>query len=157
MMKRLIYSMMIAACSFTTLSAQEKADTIVYSPTIADHINVGRYASVTQPEGLNMRLVSTTEEKKNPAAAAGGYRIQAFSGNNARTAKRDADNRAAAINEKYPEYATYVTFDSPYWRLKVGDFNNYDDAAAALAEMKRSFPTFSREMRLVRDRINIKD
>lgn len=164
-MKRLIYILALLLCSVTSYSQEPQeapevtADSVaaVTPPTIADHICASGHASVTQPDKLNLRLVRAEEHEHSNAAhaAAGGYRIQAFSGNNARTAKRDADNRAAAFAERYPEYATYVTFDAPYWRLKVGDFRTYEDAAAALSEFKHAFPSFAREMRLVRDRINI--
>lgn len=162
-MKRLIYALTllfgVAAASYAQDTHEAVADTTttVATPTIADHINATDRATVTQPDKLNRRLARKVKHEESASAtrAAGGYRIQFFSGNNARTAKRDADNRAAAFTERYPEYGTYVTFDAPYWRLRVGDFVTYEDAAAALTEFKRAFPSFAREMRLVRDRINI--
>ena len=140
------------------IAAQESADTVVIiTPTIADRINESGTATVTHPEKLNIRLVKATTKPQTNAQTAlvSGYRIQAFSGNNARTAKRDADNRANAISAKFPDYATYVTFDAPYWRLKIGDFSEYEDAAAILSELKREFPSFARELRLVRDKIKV--
>lgn len=126
--------------------------------TIADKINASGHAVVTHPAALNARLIAvvaeenTTEHKD--AVPTGGYRIQVFSGNNARTAQADAESRAAMIRDQFPDVATYVIYDAPYWRLRVGDFTTYEEAAATLSNLKRAYPSFAREMRLVRDRIN---
>lgn len=127
--------------------------------TIADKINASGRAKVTQPALLNARLEAKVVEEapaenSEAAVVTGGYRIQVFSGNNARTAKNDAENRATLIRENFPEVATYVIYDAPYWRLRAGDYATYEEAAVVLSELKRAFPTFAREMRLVRDRIN---
>lgn len=151
-MKHLI-SLIVLMCAALMGSAQD-------SLTIADRINASGKATVTQPEELNARLARHAGIDDAPAAEAaapaGGYRIQVFSGNNAATAKRDAESRAAAIRDRFPELATYVIYDAPYWRLRVGDFPSSDHAGTVLGEMKRAFPSFAREMRLVRDRINVK-
>ncbi len=90
-----------------------------------------------------------------PAACRRGYRIQVFSDNNARTAEREAHSKAAAISESFPQWGTYITYDSPYWRLRVGDFQTYEDATDAVMELKNAFPAYRRELRVVRDRIRI--
>lgn len=163
-MRKLIFSIIAIAMGCHTVPAQdlvaESADSAkVAVPTIAEHIIASGLAVIEQPEALNEKLrhVASAQESASTGEkiVVGGYRIQMFSGNNARTAKNDADTRAAAVRESFPEYETYVTFDSPYWRLKVGDFQNYDDAAAALSMFKKAFPNIAREMRMVRDRINV--
>lgn len=134
--------------------------------TIADRINASGVATVSQPARLNARLApavqateKTTEAEAAPTAtrSAGGYRIQLFSGNNARTAKNEATHRASLIDTQFPEYASYVSYDAPYWRLKVGDFRNYEEASAALSRLKAAMPSYAREMRVVRDRINTRE
>lgn len=82
-----------------------------------------------------------------------GYRIQAFneaSGN----AKAGAQERARAIAMKFPQYRTYISYNAPTWRLRVGDFKNQGDAQAALSRIRSIFPQFS-GMILVRDNINV--
>lgn len=97
-------------------------------------------------------------EADRPARQAGtksvGYRVQVYSDNNARTAKTTARQRERAISGAFPDYGTYVTYASPYWRLRVGDFRSQYDAEKAAAEIKRAFPSFAREVRVVRDRVN---
>lgn len=82
-----------------------------------------------------------------------GYRVQVYADNNPRTAKGEARVRERAIGRRFP-YATYVAYASPYWRLRVGDFRTMPEAEKAAAEIKRAFPGYAREVRIVRDRIN---
>lgn len=152
-MKKLLLSFIILCLGGVAASAQ----TVV---TIADLLNATGKVSISQPEALNARLIAhAVEEAETPGDAAtsvGGFRILVFSGNNANTAKNAAESRAEAIGERFPEWTAYVTYDAPYWRLRVGDFTMQEEAAIALAELKKAFPAFAREMRVVRDRINVK-
>ncbi len=83
-----------------------------------------------------------------------GYRVQVFSDNNQRTAKNEARSKEQLLKEAFPEFGTYIVFNSPFWRLKVGDFRTQHEADAAADAIKSRFPAFSREVRVVRDRIN---
>ena len=84
-----------------------------------------------------------------------GYRIQAYTDNNPRTAKAAAQQRARDIAMKYPQYRSYITYKAPAWRLRIGDFKTQQEAKAALNRIKSVYPKFAREMVIVRDRINI--
>ncbi len=157
-MKLTIFIFLCVTSCFGTL-AEEPADTMAAAivPTIAEHIVAEGKATIVQPAKLNERLrpaAAYADAADNTTrATAGGYRIQAYSGNNALQSKSEAERRAATISSTFPEHATYVTFDAPYWRLKIGNFRTYEDASAALSLMKAQFPAYAREMRLVRDRI----
>lgn len=147
----------------------------VSAQSIADRLDKRTNVKIVQPAQLRARLTSSkpvetivTEEAEaeNVASAptttaatttGGGYRVQVFSDNNPRTAKGEAQSKAAAIGEAFPQWATYITYDSPYWRLRVGDFRTYDDATHAVVELKNAFPAYRRELRVVRDRIKITD
>jgi len=84
-----------------------------------------------------------------------GYRVQVFSDNNIRTAKSEARAKAIAVSGAVPQYKTYVSYEAPFWRLRVGDFRSKADASEAADEIKRAFPQYSREIRVVRDRVNL--
>ena len=83
-----------------------------------------------------------------------GYRVQVYADNNVRSAKSEARNRERAVSSAFPQHATYVSYASPYWRLRVGDFRSQYDAEKAAAEIRKTFPRYAREVRVVRDRIN---
>jgi hypothetical protein len=62
-----------------------------------------------------------------------GYRIQiAFSKN-----KSEVENIAASFKSYYPEYNTrvYKVYQSPYWKIRVGDFYRPLDALKLLDEL----------------------
>lgn len=119
----------------------------------------GGKVKVVQPAELAER-VSRSEgvikyDGNKGYAQSSGFRIQVFSDNNYRTAKNSALYKEGLIKQAFPEMETYVTFTSPFWRLRVGDFRSYEEAGNALRELKREFPQMAREMRVVRDKIHI--
>lgn len=84
-----------------------------------------------------------------------GYRIQAYSDNNMQSAKAAAQQRARAIAMKFPQYRSYISYNAPSWRLRIGDFKSQEDAQKALQRLRAAFPAYGREMIIVRDHINV--
>ncbi len=132
--------------------------------TIVDHITKDSINIINQPEKLMQRLfpvegVQEEEQKEETARPVNGrmagYRVQVFSDNNARTAKSEARSKQRIISSRFPKYQTYVIYTSPYWRLKVGDFRTQQEANNAAEELRKAFPSYSKEIRIVRDRVNI--
>lgn len=132
--------------------------------TIIDHITAGNENTVTQSDVLTRRLLPVIEieegefkeEVQRPVnGRLAGFRVQVFSDNNTRTAKNEARSKQRVISSRFPQYQTYVMYTSPYWRLKVGDFRTQQEANNAAEELRNAFPSYSKEIRVVRDRINI--
>ena len=84
-----------------------------------------------------------------------GFKIQAFSGNDQRTSKNEAHRKQQLINNSHPEHETVVLFESPFWRLRVGNFQTREEAEEILKEMVKSFPSFGKEMYIVVDEVKI--
>lgn len=84
-----------------------------------------------------------------------GYKIQAFSGNNQRTSKNEAIRKQGQINNAFPELETVVLFDSPFWRLRVGNFATREEAQEVMEELRSTFPSFGKEMYIVVDEVKI--
>lgn len=87
-----------------------------------------------------------------------GYRIQVFSdGRDPKTLQARARARGNAIVAKFPKYRgqVYSFSSSPNWYTRVGNFRTSQEASAALAELKRAFPSFAGEMRVVKSPITI--
>lgn len=84
-----------------------------------------------------------------------GYKIQAFSGNDQRTSKNEAMAKQAQINKAFPELETVVQFDSPFWRLRIGNFETREEAQAVMNELRSAFPSFGKEMYIVVDEVRI--
>lgn len=87
-----------------------------------------------------------------------GYRIQVFSdGSNQRGLEAKARSRGNAVASRFPKYRgqVYTYSSSPNWYTRVGNFRTQQEAAAALAELKRAFPSIAGEMRIVKSQIVI--
>lgn len=85
-----------------------------------------------------------------------GYRVQIFSdGRNQTTLETRAKARGNAVAARFPKYRgqIYTFSSSPNWYCRIGNFQTEQEASAALAELKRAFPAFGGEMRIVRSPI----
>ena len=116
----------------------------------------GGSVHITQPKELERRLVrSEGLQDRKQSATITVYRIQLFSDNRSRTAKSEAERKAAMVRNAFPRLDVYVTFTSPFWRLRVGNYRSYEEANKMMYELKNAFPEMSGEMRIVRDRANV--
>lgn len=116
--------------------------------------DTGGEVNIVQPAALTLRL-SRTDATQAGQRSLTVYRVQLFSDNRSTTAKAEADRRAARVREVFTDVDVYVTFTSPFWRLRVGNFRSYEDANKILHELKTAFPDMASEMRIVRDRANV--
>lgn len=85
-----------------------------------------------------------------------GYRIQVFSdGRNQHSLESRAKARGNAIASMFPKYRgqVYTLSNAPNWYTRVGNFRTQAEAESALTELKRAFPQFSSEMRVVKSQI----
>lgn len=172
---RAVMAVVMAAVGAEVYAGQEaqQPDSII---SIVAHINASGHAVVEQPEALTKRLSRprlnsgedaggevleyTTDETSTPKSATSvraGYRVQVFDDNNPRTSRSAAASYKSRIESAFPAYRAYVAFNSPYWRVKVGDFRSRAEAESAMVEIRRAFPGLKAYIRIVRDRINIYD
>lgn len=85
-----------------------------------------------------------------------GYRIQIFSdGRNQRTLQARAQARSNSVVSRFPKYRNqvYSFSKAPNWYTRIGNFKTQQEAATALSELKRAFPGFAGEMRVVKSNI----
>lgn len=160
----------IALSLFTIAVAASFCSAAPTDSTIVEHLNSRGSVVVVQPQTLTVRMqrhaapVETVEaetqieDDTNAASVAthkfrAGYRIQVFDDNNVRTAKQEAQNRRLQIMSRFPDLNAYISFNSPYWRVKVGDFTTRSEAEAVMAEIRQQFPAMAQSLRIVRDRI----
>ena len=77
------------------------------------------------------------------------YKIQVFMGNNQQQSKREPESKQAQTRNAYPDLRTSVSFQSPFWRLRVGNFRTKEEAEQMMHDMRKTFPSFGREMTVV--------
>ena len=159
--KLLTLLLILNLMSASVVSAQGPAVSIV------DTINASGTIYVDQPASLaaavkGTRSVSADSESENgdvrhAAAVRTGYRVQVFDDNNPRTARAQAERAHTLVTAQFPRLRSYVSFNSPYWRVKAGDFRTRAEAESVLAQMREAFPQYRSYLRVVRDKINITD
>ncbi len=160
-MKRLNF-LFIAVFMCLCATAQTATDAEIVS-----HITENGVNTIVQPEALNRLLKRVKGHALNAETQNGdaddestardrnaGYRVQVFSDNRP-AAKGEARTKGRAIAERFPSYRTYIKYTSPYWRLRVGDFRTRREAEDAAEAIRQAFPSYSREVRVVADRITI--
>lgn len=168
-MRSLNLILLLTLC-FPSLALAADNDSV---PNIVERLQTpGSSVTVSGPAGLFERAISSTDaetaeeageesgedeaEERTVTSRRGqkvaGYRVQVYADNNVRNAKIEARQRGRRVGSMFP-YATYVTYASPYWRLRVGDFRSQAEANKAAAEIKKAFPGYSKEVRVVRDYI----
>jgi len=78
-----------------------------------------------------------------------GYRIRIFSDVGKKSRLESRETRTT-FYEKYPDIPVYREYDSPYFKVYVGDFRTKMEAIKCLKKIKHNFP----DAFVVPDRIN---
>ncbi len=65
-----------------------------------------------------------------------GFRVQIISTNK----RNEANDIKARVMQLYPDYRTYLDYQAPYFKVRVGDFKNREEAAELRERLTSSFP-----------------
>lgn len=84
-----------------------------------------------------------------------GYRVQVFSSNTQRTARGEAYKIEKEIREAFSEHEVYVSYTSPFWRVRIGNFRSIDEAQEFRALVVKEFPNLRTDTYTVRDQIQL--
>lgn len=82
-----------------------------------------------------------------------GFRVQVFSSNAQRVAKDQAFKLETQLKNAFPQTGVYVTYSSPFWKVRIGDFGTPEDAREFTTELLRKFPGLRSQTYTVRERI----
>ena len=94
---------------------------------------------------VQINEVTTRDARRNIA----GYRLQVIN-----TSDRNAAISAKTkIYQLYPELKAYLLYQAPYFRLRVGNFKDKDEAEEYRKSLLKEFPN---SVFLVRDTIEVK-
>lgn len=128
---------------------------------ICTHLQESGRVEILQDSRL-AELVSSTPkayyvngDKPSDTQTTMGYRIRVFSGNQQTVSKNRCYGIQTTINEQMPELPTYITFKTPNWRISVGDFRTSEEASSMLAQLRKAFPAYAKEMFIVKEKINL--
>lgn len=89
-----------------------------------------------------------------PKVRINGYRIQVYFGDNSRKGKTEARAAGLRFRSSFPEHSVYVSFVSPHWLCRVGDFRTMEEAREVLRQI-RAMGIF-REAVVVKSKVNVR-
>ena len=72
-----------------------------------------------------------------------------------RKSKDEAFRKEKEIKELFPDVSTYVTYNAPFWRLRIGDFRSHEEAYHMQRLLMDAFPAYRKEMYIVREEVKI--
>ena len=96
--------------------------------------------------GADVDSLSTVTRVRN------GYRIQVYFGDNSRKGKAEARAAGLRFRNYFPSQRVYVSFVSPHWLCRIGDFRTNEEAREILRQI-REMGIF-REAVIVKSKIN---
>jgi len=83
-----------------------------------------------------------------------GYRVQIYSSNQQQTAKAEALELENQLKEKISQ-PVYVQYLPPFWKVRLGDFRNYDEAREYKKLFIEQYPDMMGDTYIVRDKIQV--
>lgn len=81
------------------------------------------------------------------------FRVQLYRGSN-QASRREAAAVKAMFLEKYPNQEVFTPFDAPYWRVRVGTFETYNEALKLRKELEKELSTIKEDIYIVSTKIN---
>ena len=143
-----------SACSLMAQSSSKmkKTNEEDIFDALAKKTSLQGKVTVTQDPKMSVLLdkkIAENEDKQYITFL--GYRVQVYMGNNQKKSKDEALAREKKILDKYPELTSYLSFASPFWKLRVGDFRTHTDALVLCKQLLADFPEMSGEIYIVRD------
>jgi len=159
------FCLLCLICLFPIASIAQDSSSESNAETIVDRINQlepGKGSvQVIQDESITNRLGRKTKKtavNDYPVTYVEmpGYRIQVFAGNNQRISKSEAYTKESDVKTVFPEMSTYVVFTAPFWRLRVGDFQTFQEAQRMMIKLRAAFPAFGREMSIIKEKVRVK-
>lgn len=122
--KTILSAFALLCCSYLAFGQVGGKVTVVKDPLI-DSLIARRIALKKGISGNGSSLVAY------------GYRVQIFYGSD----RKEAYDQQGKFKNLYPELDTYLSYDMPNYRVKVGDFRTRAQAQSFLNELRQSFQT----------------
>ena len=123
---------------------------IIISCFVVNYNAISQTSGSIKIKGDNVYLDSLIDKniaKNNINKTISGYRIQLFSGNE----RINANNIKTKFLRLFPEQAAYLSYQQPYFKIRVGDFRSRLEAKLFYNKIKEEFS----ESIIIQDKINL--
>ncbi len=140
-MKRTILIITALLLSWAALWAQDTTRTAPVDSTLLgrDILSVlGSGAQVEQSNTIRQALQQYT--LSNAEKPISGYRIRVFYDNGPQ-ARVKSENIEQTLQKQFPEVLVYRSFESPNYKVSIGDFRSKDEALRIFNAIKGTYPT----------------
>lgn len=152
-MKR-IFLFVILALSSVSVFSQNEADIF---ESLSDQTDVSKgKVKITQDERLKLVVAEKKmrDAEARPYTLRQGFRVQIFSSNEQRMAKAKAYQVETIMHERLPQYLVYVSYVSPFWKVRVGDCITRSSAKRLCDEVRKALPEY-KETYIVPDQVRV--
>lgn len=130
-----------------TLRGQVYADSAYVRAPVVDSTLVGkdiftmlrRSGTVQVEQSLRLREAFSAYVARNAEKPLTGYRVRVYF-NNVRNARTDSEAVARTVVRDYPWLGVYRSFESPNFKVCVGDFRTKDEALKVWSRLRRQYP-----------------
>lgn len=147
-MKR-IFVLFIAVAAYISIFADDS----IVTPIRANIVSEMSGVEVCQDSTV-ARLLHNVIYGEQELIEIDGYRVQIYSSNQQQVAKEEALGLEKKLKE-YLSHTIYVTYVSPFWKVRVGDFRTYEEAYAYKKEFVQMYPEQMGETYIVKDKIKV--
>ena len=152
-MKKFLVIAILALLPCAMLRAQEyrvdngsaQVDSTLMGRSILSVLGSG----VTVNQSRSMRSAFDNYVSNNAAKKLTGYRIRVYF-DNGQSARTRSEAIARSVSNAFPGIGVYRTFESPNYKVTVGDFRTKDEALKVYHALKATYPTAL----LLKDTIN---
>ena len=132
----LLPAMMLRAQEYRVDNGSAQVDSTLVGRSVLSVLGSG--VSVNQSSAMKSAFDSYVSA--NASKRVSGYRIRVYYENN-QNARNRSEAIARTISGTYPGIGVYRTFESPNFKVCVGDFRTKDEALKLYHALKSSYPT----------------
>ena len=141
------------SCLLATLGLRAE-DSIPATPSQRPDILTDMPDVEIMQDSALIRMLHATIEGKRELVEMDGYRVQIFSSNQQQAAKAEALKLENKLKDKLSQ-TTYVLYQPPFWKVRVGDFRTIDEAKEYKKAVVQEYPELMGNTYIVRDRIKV--
>lgn len=140
-MKKILILAAILFLGALSVRAQDTTGVVAVDSTL-----VGR--SIMQVLGPGIEVIQTQTVRQaldrytesNAQKPLSGYRIRVFYDNSPQARVR-SESIEKTLRQQYPEVGVYRSFESPNYKVLLGNFRSKDEALRIFNQLKKTYPT----------------
>ena len=132
----LLPGLMLRAQEYRVESGSSRVDSTLLGQNVLSVLGAG----VTVNQSTAMKSAFDSYVSANASKKVSGYRIRVYY-ENSQNARNRSESIARTISGTYPGIGVYRTFESPNFKVCVGDFRTKDEALKRYHALKSSYPT----------------